>query len=188
MKRLLTIGAILILISLVLGIILRILLVPSETPPAEADSRSGSGVETAGSGASTSPDTGATASSGQAAGGPATSAPSVDATGNRTAEFYFEEGLSYLDTGRLKDAQASLRKVIELDPDHTRAKTRLSLLDEEIERQAQLHFDNAREAFQFLRYDEAIAEWEMFLLLADPGDVRYAEAQTGIQQAQSRLR
>lgn len=195
MKRLLKIGALLILISLVLGIFLRILLVPSESPPTEADSRppvdtpgsTPSGPGTGESGAPAS-NAGGDAGTSASASGASTSRARVDASGNRTAEFYFEEGLSYLDTGRLKDAQASLRKVIELDPDHTRAKTRLSLLDEEIEKQAQDHFDNAREAFQFLRYDEAIAEWEMFLLLADPGDVRYAEAQQGIEQAQSRLR
>ena len=50
------------------------------------------------------------------------------------------------------------------------------------------HFDNARQAFQFLRYEEAIAEWEMFLLLADESDTRYGEASQGIQQAQAKLR
>ena len=50
------------------------------------------------------------------------------------------------------------------------------------------HFDNARQAFQFLRYEEAIAEWEMFLLLANESDTRYVEASQGIQQAQAKLR
>ena len=50
------------------------------------------------------------------------------------------------------------------------------------------HFDNARQAFQFLRYEEAIAEWEMFLLLAHESDTRFGEASQGIQQAQAKLR
>ncbi len=91
-------------------------------------------------------------------------------------------------TGRLKEAQRSFERALELDPDHARARTRLSLLDEEIEKKAETHFERASEAFQFLRYDEAIAEWEMFLMLAKEGDTRYAEAQQGIEQARAKLR
>jgi outer membrane biosynthesis protein TonB len=193
MKRLLVIGGVLILLSLVLGIVLRVLLVPSDAPETVDEAAPKSAAPSASSAAAPQPVTTPPSSippeaSSSPAPPPSTPSPVVDASGNRSAEFYFDEGLSYLDTGRLKEAQTSFRKVLELDPDHSRARTRLSLLDEEIESKAKRHFDAAREAFQFLRYDEAIAEWEMFLLLADPGDVRYAEAQGGIEQAKAKLR
>ena len=88
----------------------------------------------------------------------------------------------------MREARESFERALELDADHSRARTRLSLLEEEIEKKLERHFDNARQAFQFLRYEEAIAEWEMFLLLADENDTRYGEAGQGIQQAQAKLR
>jgi cytochrome c-type biogenesis protein CcmH/NrfG len=112
----------------------------------------------------------------------------AQAATNRDAEFYFDEALAHLDTGRLKEAQRSFETALELDPDHSRARTRLSLLNEEIDKRAETHFENASEAFRFLRYDEAIAEWEMFLMLAKEGDSRYAEAMQGIEQARAKLR
>ncbi len=88
----------------------------------------------------------------------------------------------------MREARESFERALELDADHSRARTRLSLLEEEIEKKLERHFDNARQAFQFLRYEEAIAEWEMFLLLADENDTRYGEAGQGIRQAQAKLR
>jgi cytochrome c-type biogenesis protein CcmH/NrfG len=78
--------------------------------------------------------------------------------------------------------------VLEIDPDNARARTRLSLLEEEISKKADAHFANARQAFQYLRYEEAVGEWEIFLTLADKADPRYAEAEQGIQQAKAKLR
>jgi len=77
---------------------------------------------------------------------------------------------------------------MELDPQNSRTKTRLSLLEEEIETKAERHFDSARQAFNFLRYEEAIAEWELFMSLVDSSDNRYAEAEQGIAQARAKLR
>jgi tetratricopeptide (TPR) repeat protein len=172
MQRLLRIGGLLILVSLALGILLRVLLVPSSSPSTEEGEKSASPATT------TAPAEAAT-----------TSVPApVSVPAGTTAQDYFDQALSYLDTGRLKEAQVAFRKVLELEPDNTRAKSRLSLLDEEISQKAERHFGNAQQAFQFLRYEEAIAEWEIFLTLADLSDVRYAEAQQGIEQAKAKLR
>jgi tetratricopeptide (TPR) repeat protein len=176
MKRLLTIGGLLIAVSLALAILLRMLLVPSGDAPAEPEKKTAE----QNTEATTAPAT-STASSA------ATTAP-VNVNAPTTAEEHFEQALSFLDTGRLKEARAAFLKVLEINPDNPRAKTRLSLLEEEISQKADLHFGNARQAFQYLRYEEAIGEWEIFLTLADPSDVRYAEAQQGIQQAKAKLR
>jgi hypothetical protein len=182
MKRLLRIGGLLIAVSLAIGVLLRVLLVPSgDTPPAEEE-RTGRSAPPAAAPTSSAPSTETTA--------PPPEAPTRPSamTAASTAEEYFEQGLSFLDTGRLREARTAFQKVLEIDPDNARAKTRLSLLDEEISQKADRHFGNARQAFQYLRYEEAVGEWEIFLTLADPSDPRYAEAEQGIQQAKAKLR
>jgi tetratricopeptide (TPR) repeat protein len=181
MKRLLRIGGLLIGVSLALGVLLRVLLVPSGDAPA-TDSASG---QTATPAATTAP---AETSPETATPPPAQARPPGVVSTASTAEEHFEQALSFLDTGRLKEARTAFQKVLEIDPDNARAKTRLSLLEEEIAQKAEQHFGNARQAFQYLRYEEAIGEWEMFLTLADPSDVRYTEAEQGIQQAKAKLR
>lgn len=184
MKRLMRVGGLLILVSLALAIMLRVLLVPSESPPeSEVNARGVSEAEAPPP--DTPPPTATTPVATMAT--PVTPTPTALAA-DENAEYYFDEGLAHLDTGRLREARASFDKALELDPDHSRARTRLSLLEEEIEKKVERYFDNARQAFQFLRYEEAIAEWEMFLLLADESDTRYGEARQGIQQAQAKLR
>jgi pSer/pThr/pTyr-binding forkhead associated (FHA) protein len=184
MRRLFLIGGLLIAICLVLAIFLRIVLIPSETTE-EAGGES----STSGSAPVVSPPSAPTDREASVPASATTSSTaSVQSAGGRDAEFYFDEGLAHLDTWRLKEAQRSFERALELDPDHTRARTRLSLLDEEIEKKAETHFDNGSEAFQFLRYDEAIAEWEMFLMLAKESDTRYTVAQEGIEQARAKVR
>lgn len=184
MKKLLIVGGILIGISLVLGIILRMVLVPSAPPEGETNDGATSQAAPTSSVAPVPSPTPAPAAS------PVAAAPNPPPTpeAGRDAQYYFDEALSFLDAGRLKEAQANFRRVLEIDPQNSRAQTRLSLLDEQIEQKAERHFDSAREAFQFLRYEEAIAEWELFLTLAESSDVRYGEAQQGIQQAREKLR
>ncbi|GMR23223.1 MAG: hypothetical protein BMS9Abin37_1633 [Acidobacteriota bacterium] len=182
MKRLLRVGGLLILVSLALAIMLRVLLVPSDAPPpAESDAEARGGIQTQAPPADPIETTPAVTT-------PAAPVTPTAAGSDQNAEYYFDEGLAHLDTGRLREARESFERALELDADHSRARTRLSLLEEEIEKKLERHFDNARQAFQFLRYEEAIAEWEMFLLLADESDTRYGEAQQGIQQAQAKLR
>jgi pSer/pThr/pTyr-binding forkhead associated (FHA) protein len=190
MKKLLRIGGLLIAVSLALGVLLRVLLVPSgDAPPPEESASNQSSTPAA----TTAPPEAPPPSNPPASNPPPVSnppgqtAPPANA-GASTADEYFDQALSFLDTGRLKEARSSFQKVLEIDPDNTRAKTRLSLLEEEIAQKADRHFGNARQAFQYLRYEEAIGEWEMFLTLADESDVRYAEAEQGIQQAKAKLR
>jgi tetratricopeptide (TPR) repeat protein len=181
MKRLLRIGGLLIAVSVALAVLLRVLLVPSGAPPADgAEAAKTSTPSSTTAPPATTAETATTA--------PAQTRPPAAASAASTAEEHFEQALSFLDTGRLKEARASFQKVLEIDPDNARAKTRLSLLEEEIAQKADRHFGNARQAFQYLRYEEAVGEWELFLTLADPSDVRYTEAEQGIQQAKAKLR
>jgi tetratricopeptide (TPR) repeat protein len=195
MKRLLRIGGLLILVSIALAVMLRILLAPSGEPAKEPD-------KTQATGASTEPTTTAPVAAPEPVPTPTptpTPSPPADAARGKTpasshagsassAQDFFDQALSFLDTGRLKEAETAFKKVLEIEPENASARTRLALLQEEIAQKADQHFGNARQAFQYLRYDEAIAEWEMFLTLADSSDVRYAEAEQGIAQAKAKLR
>jgi tetratricopeptide (TPR) repeat protein len=182
MQRLLRIGGLLIGVSLALGVLLRVLLVPS------GPSENAPVTDATPSKTTTPATTTASPETATATPPPAQIRPPAAAGATSTAEEHFEQALSFLDTGRLKEARTSFQKVLEIDPDNARAKTRLSLLEEEIAQKADRHFGNARQAFQYLRYEEAIGEWEIFLTLADPSDVRYTEAEQGIQQANAKLR
>jgi hypothetical protein len=179
MQRLLRIGGLLIAVSIALAVMLRVLLVPSgssgDEQKEEATKQSQASTQTA---TTAPPETATTA--------PAQTQPPANSASS--AEEYFEQGLSHLDTGRLRDARTAFQKVLEIEPDNARARTRLSLLEEEISKKADQHFGNARQAFQYLRYEEAIGEWEIFLTLAETSDVRYSEAQQGIEQAKAKLR
>jgi tetratricopeptide (TPR) repeat protein len=159
---------------------LRVLLVPSGSSGDEQEEKSANQSQASAETAITAPLETATSA-------PAQTQPPAN-TSASSAEEYFEQGLSHLDTGRLRDARTAFQKVLEIEPNNARAKTRLSLLEEEISKKADQHFGNARQAFQYLRYEEAIGEWEIFLTLAETSDVRYSEAQQGIQQAKAKLR
>ena len=188
MKRLLTIGGLLIGVSLALGVLLRVLLVPSgpSGPSGDAPAADGKPPSQSTTPATTTGPANTTAETLPQP--PGQTRPPAAATAASSAEEHFEQALSFLDTGRLKEARTAFQKVLEIDPGNARATTRLSLLEEEIAQKADRHFGNARQAFQYLRYEEAIGEWELFLTLADPSDVRYTEAEQGIQQAKAKLR
>lgn len=100
----------------------------------------------------------------------------------------FDEALSLIDAGRLREARAKFLQILSMNPQNSRAKGRLNLLEDQIEKEIELHFNSGRQAFTYLRYDEAIAEFEQVLLLAEPSDARYAEAQKGIQDARAKKR
>jgi hypothetical protein len=187
MKRLLRIGALLIAVSAALGILMRVLLVPSK--PAESSGDAGAGQKATASQSATPAPTAAPGPAVETGASPPIETRPVTSAGSAaTVEEYFDQALSFLDTGRIKEARNAFRKVLEIDPGNARAETRLSLLEEEIAQKADRHFGNARQAFQYLRYEEAIGEWEIFLTLADPSDARYLEAEQGIQQAKAKLR
>jgi len=188
MKRLLRIGGLLIGVSFALAFLLRVLLVPSATPDEAEEADSNAVAPTTAGGETTTSTTSSAPAESEPTGVPELRPEPTPVLEGSSAQFYFDEALSYLDAGRLKDAQANFRKVLEIEPANSRAKTRLSLLEEEIEKKAERHFDSAREAFRFLRYEEAIAEWEMFLTLVYATDTRYAEAHQGIEQARAKRR
>jgi FHA domain-containing protein len=90
--------------------------------------------------------------------------------------------------GKLRDARQRYEQVLAMDPINSRARSHLEDLKQRINDAINLHFKNAKQAYDYLRFDEAIDEWNLVLALADPTDSRYVESQRGIQQAQARLK
>jgi tetratricopeptide (TPR) repeat protein len=103
-------------------------------------------------------------------------------------ESYFDEALSLIAAGRLKEARSDFQRALGIDPNNSRVQSRLALLEEQIETEIESRFQNAREAFRFLRYDEAIADWEVVVQLAEPSDPRKVESEKGIAQARAKRR
>jgi predicted component of type VI protein secretion system len=91
-------------------------------------------------------------------------------------------------SGKLRDAKMKYEQVLKLDPTNSRARSHVESLRATIKDAVELHFKNAKQAYDFLRYDEAVDEWNLVLSLADPTDPRYLDSQRGIQQAQARLK
>jgi tetratricopeptide (TPR) repeat protein len=109
-------------------------------------------------------------------------------TSEHSVDAYFDEALSLIAAGKLKEARTYFTKAMALEPNNTRVQGRLALLEERIEKEIESRFIRARQAFTFLRYDEAIADWEVVMELADPSDPRYVESQRGIGQANAKRR
>lgn len=91
-------------------------------------------------------------------------------------------------SGRLRDARLKYEQALRLEPGNSRARSKIESLKPMIEDAINLHSRNAKQAFDYLRYDEAIDEWNLVISLAEPSDARYVDSQRGIQQAQSRLK
>jgi len=185
--KLYILGGALIFFSVLMALVLRVLLAPSPEPsePSQAAATttapaSSTGAETSGTPPSPSPTTA------PAPNPVASNPPAADA--QKGENVLFDEALSLVEAGRLREARGKFLQILSMNPQNSRAKGRLNLLQEQIEKEIELHFNGGRQAFTYLRYDEAIAEFEQVLLLAEPGDARYAEAQKGIADARAKKR
>ena len=181
--KLYILGGVLVFFSVLMALVLRVLLAPSPEP----NERSQAAATTTAPAPSTGTDT-----SGTPPGPSPTTAPtpsSVLSTAPPASEnVLFDEALSLVEAGRLREARGKFLQILSMNPQNSRAKGRLNLLQEQIEKEIELHFNSGRQAFTYLRYDEAIAEFEQVLLLAEPADARYAEAQKGIADARAKKR
>ena len=110
------------------------------------------------------------------------------ATGPQAVGRMMDEAAALESAGKLREAKQRYEQVLAADPTNSRARSHLEDLKQQLNDAINLHFKNAKQAYDYLRFDEAIDEWNVVLSLADPTDSRYAESQRGIQQAQARLK
>lgn len=129
---------------------------------------------------------------------PATTAPTTSASvpaaapaatkAPQTVPLMLGEASSLESSGKLREALNKYEQVLKMEPTNSMARAHMESLKRDIEQAIQLHYKNARVAFDNLRYDEALGEWSLVLVLAEPTDARYADSQRGIQQVQARLK
>jgi hypothetical protein len=106
----------------------------------------------------------------------------------QTVPLMLGEASSLESSGKLREALNKYEQVLKMEPTNSMARAHMENLKRDIEQAIQLHFKNAKVAFDNLRYDEALGEWSLVLVLAEPTDARYADSQRGIQQVQARLK
>ncbi|MBZ5537160.1 MAG: FHA domain-containing protein [Acidobacteriia bacterium] len=119
---------------------------------------------------------------------PSSSVTTPGAAGPQAVGRLMDDAAALESTGRLREARQRYEQVLATDPTNSRARSHLEDLKQRINDAINLHFKNAKQAYDYLRLDEAIDEWNLVLALADPTDSRYVESQRGIQQAQARLK
>ncbi|MGB7623937.1 MAG: FHA domain-containing protein [Terriglobia bacterium] len=110
------------------------------------------------------------------------------ATGPQAIGRIMDDAAALESAGKLRDARQRYEQVLAMDPVNSRARSHLEDLKQRVNDAINLHFKNAKQAYDYLRFDEAIDEWNLVLALADPTDSRYVESQRGVQQAQARLK
>jgi hypothetical protein len=192
MFKLYLLGGILIAFSILMALALRVLLAPEE--PAAGDGSQSAATTSVGSpGPSPTTPSPVTPDSPTPSPDPAPTETSVapappEGDAQKSESLLFDEALSLIGAGRLREARAKFLAILAQNPQNSRARGRLTLLEEQMEKEIELHFNSGRQAFTYLRYDEAIAEFEQVLLLAEPSDSRYLEAQKGIQDARAKKR
>jgi len=88
---------------------------------------------------------------------------------------------------RLREAQLLLRAVLERNPAHKLARSRLPEIERETQQAITQHVNNGELAFSQLRYDTALIEWGQVLNLTDANDPRHLRAQQRLGDAHRKL-
>jgi hypothetical protein len=99
----------------------------------------------------------------------------------------YEIAMSHVKGQRYLEARRLLQAAVRLDPGNVSAEERLRELDATIAMLADRHMSAGQRAFSYLRYDDAIREWEQVLSMVEPADPRAQQAADGIRRAKERL-
>jgi hypothetical protein len=99
----------------------------------------------------------------------------------------YDMAMSHVKGGRLVEARRLLVASVRLDPRNQSTLQRLREVEATIQVMVDRHLANGQRAFTYLRYQDAILEWEQVLSMTEPNDVRRAQAASGIARARERL-
>lgn len=135
------------------------------------------------------------ASTSAPAGGGLATAPTVAGVGTIAGEALpsqdpaalYEMALSHVRGKRLVEARRLLEAALRLNPNDPSIQQRLREVDATIQATVDQHLSAGQRFFVYLRYQDAILEWEQVLSLTVPSDSRYQQAAAGIQRARERL-
>jgi len=99
----------------------------------------------------------------------------------------YEMALAHVSGNRLVEARRLLRASVRIDPGNASAQQRLRQVDATIQLQADSHLAAAQRAFTYLRFDDAIIEFEQVMQMVPQTDPRYQQAAGGLRRAHERL-
>jgi pSer/pThr/pTyr-binding forkhead associated (FHA) protein len=99
----------------------------------------------------------------------------------------YEMAWSHVRGKRLVEARRLLEAALRLSPNDPSIQQRLREVEATIVAPVDQHLSAGQRSFVYLRYQDAILEWEQVLSLTVPSDPRYQQAAAGIQRARERL-
>jgi hypothetical protein len=114
---------------------------------------------------------------------PDASAPVPDADGGAL----YDLALAHVRGGRLVEARTLLQRARSLDPANPSVRERLREVEAALQRDVDRRLAEGQRAFTYLRFEDAIGEWEQVVGMTDPGDPRHQQAASGIERARARL-
>ena len=125
-----------------------------------------------------------------APGAAATAAPSAgaEALPSQDPVALYEMALAHVKGKRLVEAKRLLEASVQLDPGNQSTQQRLREVNATIQAMIDQNLAGGQRDFMYLRYDEAILQWEQVLSMTTPTDARYQQAAAGIQRARERLK
>jgi len=104
------------------------------------------------------------------------------------AQALVEEGHSHYSSGRLSEAICSYRAALVLDPDCEICLVRIDRLEDELTEEIDRQFQMGLRYYDSLRFQQAIAAWEMVLILEpDEDSAMHQRTQEYVEQAKEKL-
>ncbi len=122
-------------------------------------------------------------------------APAAPATGKgappsdpSAAKRHLEEGRALREADRLLEARQEFARAAELDPASQAARTGLKAVGDEIRERAEAAYARGLKNFEFLKYQEAVAEWVRVLnLVPEESDPLHQKAREYLEKARAKL-
>jgi acyl-homoserine lactone acylase PvdQ len=88
----------------------------------------------------------------------------------------YDLAMAHVRGGRFVEAHRLLSDSLALDPRNASAQQRLREVEATIQALVDRHLANGQRAFNYMRYQDAVQEWEQVLSMTVPSDPRYQQA------------
>lgn len=118
---------------------------------------------------------------------PAAPQPQRPAPAAGSGEALYDAALAHIRGDRLIEARQLLIEAIQAGPDNPSARQRLAEVEATIQARIEQHLTAGQQQMSYLRFREAILEWEQVVALTDTSDPRHQQALDAIERARARL-